>query len=124
MCALLLLAAVLTRCRGNRRLYIDFSVEGTQWNRRVLNLKNMKEVNFKFDLEGQEQNWAIWDIETPGSSRPAEDTFFEKSVLSFESPVTTCQPSSAPEVDHFSAPILSPDGLHCCYEKMILKAQR
>lgn len=106
------------------RLYIDFAVQGNEWSQTVLDLANMKQVDFKFDLKGQDQNWAIWDIETPGSSRPAEDTFFEKSVLSFESPVTTCQPSSAPEVDYFSAPILSPDGLHCCYEKMILKAKR
>lgn len=106
------------------RLYIDFSVEGTEWTQTVLNLTNMNSVDFTFDLEGQDQNWAIWDIETAGSSRPAEDTYFEKSVLTFESPVTDCQPSSAPEVDYFSAPILSPDGLHCCYEKMILKADR
>ena len=29
-----------------------------------------------------------------------------------------------PRVDCFSAPILSPDGLHCCIEKMTLKAKR
>jgi hypothetical protein len=84
----------------------------------------MKTIDFKFDLKGQDQNLAIWDIETPASSRPAEDTYFEKSVLTFTSPVTSCQPSSAAEVDYFSAPILSPDGLHCCFEKIILKAQR
>ncbi len=106
------------------RLYIEFIEEGTEWTQTVLNLANMKTVEFTFDLKGQDQNWAIWDIETPGSSRPAEDTFFEKSVLTFASPVTSCQPTSAPEVDYFSAPILSPDGLNCCIEKMILKAKR
>jgi hypothetical protein len=106
------------------RLYIDFAVKGTEWTQTVLDLNSMKQTAFAFDMKGQDQNWAIWDIETPGSSRPAEDTYFEKSVLTFESPVTSCQPSSAPEVDYFSAPILSPDGLHCCYEKMILKAKR
>jgi hypothetical protein len=106
------------------RLYIDFAVKGTEWTQTVVNLNNKKTVDFTFDLEGQDQNWVIWDIETPGTSRPAEDTFFEKSVITFTSPVTSCQPSSAAEVDYFSAPILSPDGLNCCYEKMILKAQR
>jgi hypothetical protein len=106
------------------RLYIDFSNDGTEWTQDVVSLNTMKSATFTFDLKGQDQNWAIWDIETPGSSRPAEDTYFEKSVLTFESPVTTCQPTSAPEVDHFTAPILSPDGLHCCYEKMTLKAMR
>jgi hypothetical protein len=106
------------------RLYIDFTSKGNDWTQTVVNLNNMKKVDFTIDLKGQDQNWAIWDIETPGSSRPAEDTYFEKSVLTFTSPVTSCQPTSAPEVDYFSAPILSPDGLHCCFEKMILKARR
>ncbi|HKP60944.1 MAG TPA: hypothetical protein VJV78_29645, partial [Polyangiales bacterium] len=106
------------------RLYIDFAVKGMAWTQSVVNLANMKKVDFTIDLKGQDQNWAIWDIETPTSSRPAEDTLFEKSVLTFTSPVTSCQPTSAPEVDYFSAPILSTDGLHCCIEKMILKAKR
>src|SRR5262245_51338160 len=106
------------------RLYIDFSVQGNEWTQTVLNLANMKKVDFKFDLKGQDQNWAIWDIETPGSSRPAEDTFFEKSVLTFASPVNDCAIDSAAEVDYFSAPIKSADGLNCCFEKMTLKAQR
>jgi hypothetical protein len=106
------------------RLYIDFAVKGTEWTQTVVNLTNMKKVDFTTDLKGQDQNWVIWDIETPGSSRPAEDTIFEKSVLTFTSPVTSCQPTSAAEVDYFSAPILSADGLNCCFEKMILKAKR
>jgi hypothetical protein len=106
------------------RLYIDFAVKDNDWTQTVLNLTNMKKVDFTIDLKGQDQNWVIWDIETPGSSRPAEDTVFEKSVLTFTSPVTSCQPTSAPEVDYFSAPIMSPDGLNCCYDKIILKAKR
>lgn len=106
------------------RLYIDFAVDGKEWTQTVVNLSNMDQVDFTKDLEGQDQNWAIWDIETPGSARPAEDTIFENSVLTFTSPVTSCQPTSADEVDYFSAPILSPDGLNCCFEKMILKAKR
>jgi hypothetical protein len=106
------------------RLYIDFALEGNEWTQTVVDLANMKKVDFTMDLQGQDQNWAIWDIETPGFSTPAEDTVFEKSVLTFTSPVTSCQPSTASEVDFFSAPILSPDGLSCCIDKMILKAMR
>ena len=84
----------------------------------------MNKVDFTVDLKGQDQNWAIWDIETPGTSKPAEDTLFEKSVLTFTSPVTSCQPTSAAEADYFSAPVLSPDGLNCRFEKIILKLQR
>ena len=106
------------------RLYIDFAVKGNAWTQTVVNLNNMKKIDFTIDLKGQDQNWAIWDIETPSSSRPAEDTYFEKSVLTFTQPVTSCQPSSAAEVDYFSAPVLSTDGLNCCYEKLILKQMR
>lgn len=104
------------------RMYIDFAVKGTEWTQTVTNLTNMKTVNLTTDLKGQDQTWAIWDIEVPGSSRPLEDTYFEKSVLTFTSPVTSCQPSSA-LLDTFSAPVLSPDGLNCCYDKMTLKAK-
>lgn len=106
------------------RLFIDFSVEGQEWTQTVTNLANMKEVDFTIDLKGQDQNWVIWDIEVPSSARPAEDTIFEKSVLTFTQPVTSCQPTSAAEVDYFSAPVLSTDGLHCCYDKLILKQMR
>lgn len=106
------------------RLFIDFSVKGKDWTQTVTNLASMKKVDFTIDLKGQDQNWVIWDIEVPSSSRPAEDTIFEKSVLTFTQPVTSCQPSSAAEVDFFSPPVLSTDGLHCCYDKLILKQMR
>jgi hypothetical protein len=106
------------------RLYIDMTVMGTSWTQTVTDLDNMKKVDFTIDLKGQDQNLAIWDIETPTSSRPAEDTLFEKSVLTFSSAVTTCQIGTAAEVDYFSAPVLSTDGLHCCYDKIILKQMR
>lgn len=106
------------------RLHIDFTVMGSEWTQSILNLTTKSRVNFAVDLKGQDQNWAIWDIETPGSARPAEDTVFEKSVLTFASPIGSCQPTSASEIDYFSVPIRSPDGLNCCFEKMILKANR
>jgi hypothetical protein len=106
------------------RLLTEFSLKGTAWTQTITNLGNMKKVDFTFDLKGQDQNMAIWDIETPASSRPAEDTVFEKSVVTMAEPVTSCQPSIAAKVDYFSAPVLSPDGLHCCFEQVILKQQR
>ena len=106
------------------RLLTEFSLNGTAWTQTITNLGNMKKVDFTFDLKGQDQNMAIWDIETPASSRPAEDTIFEKSVVTMAEPVTTCQPSIAAKVDYFSAPVLSPDGLHCCFDQVVLKQQR
>jgi hypothetical protein len=106
------------------RLLIDFTVNNTAWTQSVEDLTTMKKVDFTIDLKGQDQNWAIWDIEVPSSARPAEDTVFEKSVLTFSDPVTSCQPTNAAEIDSFSAPLLSPDGKHCCYDKIVLKQKR
>jgi len=106
------------------RLVMDFSVKGNEWTQEVTNLSNMKKVDFTIDLKGQDQNWVIWDIEVPSQARPAEDTIFEKSVLTFTEPVQSCQPTSAAEVDYFSAPVKSPDGMSCCFEKIILKQMR
>jgi hypothetical protein len=106
------------------RLDLGFTLNGTAWTQTITNLTSMKKVDFTFDLKGQDQNMAIWDIETPASSRPAEDTIFEKSVVTMAEPVTSCQPSIAAKVDYFSAPVLSPDGLHCCFEQVILKQLR
>jgi hypothetical protein len=62
------------------------------------------------DLEGQDQYWAIWNIEVPTSVRAK--------------PMTSCQPGVAAEVDYFSAPVLSPDDKSCCYGQIILKQMR
>jgi hypothetical protein len=92
----------------------------------MTDLRTMETVDFTIDLEGQVQNNAMWIIEVPSglTVRPAEDVVFTQSVLTFSSPVTTCQPNQAGTTDYFSAPVLSRDGLHCCYDEIILRAQR
>ena len=107
-------------------LEIDMSVNGTAWTQTMTDLRTMESVDFTIDLEGQVQNNAMWIIEVPSGEtiKPSEDVVFTQSVLTFSSPVTSCQPSQAGKTDYFSAPVLSPDGLHCCYDKIILRAQR
>ena len=99
-------------------LEMEISLEGSDWTQTIVNQRTMEAVDFAIDLEGQVQNWATWAVEVPSGARiaPAEDTVFTQSVLTFSAPVTTCQPSQAGAEDYFSAPVLSPDGLHCCYE--------
>lgn len=71
----------------------------------------------------QEQNWATWAIEVPRGETimPTDEVVFTDSVLTFKSPVTSCQPSQRGPDDVFSAPVLSTDGLSCCYDKIILR---
>ena len=92
----------------------------------IKNVPMNKTVDFTIDLKGQVQNEAMWLIEVPSGSsvRPAEDTVWRQNVLTFSQPVTSCQPRSRGSADYFSAPTLSTDGLHCCWDKIILKANR
>jgi hypothetical protein len=86
----------------------------------------METVDFSIDLKGQVQNDAMWIIEVPSgeSIRPNGDTVWTQNVLTFSMPVTSCQPDQAGGSDYFSAPVLSKDGLHCCWDKIILRADR
>jgi hypothetical protein len=107
-------------------LEIDMSVKGTNWIQTITNVGTQKTVDFTIDLKGQVQNIAMWILEVPSgeSIKPAEDTIFTESVLTFNTPVTSCQPTQAGTTDYFSAPVRSPDGLHCCFDKVILRAKR
>jgi hypothetical protein len=106
-------------------LQIDMSVTGTAWKQTILDVQTMKSVDFTIDLKGQVQNWATWAIEVPQgeSIMPNDNVVFTQSVLTFESPVTSCQPSQRGPNDYFSAPIRSVDGHNCCYDKIILRAR-
>ena len=107
---------------------IEMREDGNDWVQTMTDLTTMKTVDFTIDLKGQRQNNAMWIVEVPSGSsiRPVADTIFTQNVLTFEKPVqlSTCQPTQAGSTDTFTAPILSKDGLHCCYEKIILKAMR
>jgi len=107
-------------------LFIDMSVKGTVWTQTITDNHTMKSVDLTTDLKGQVQNWATWAIEVPTGEtiKPVDDVVFTGSVLTFSTPVTSCQPSQAGTVDYFSAPVLSTDGLHCCFDKVILRANR
>jgi hypothetical protein len=104
-------------------LYMDMRLDGTKWTQTVKNQQTGKSVDFVWDLKGQSQNRAIWDIEEVSSTKPTEDIIFVDSVLTFATPATTCQPNQRGPTDYYSAPTLSPDGLRCCYGKIILRSR-
>jgi hypothetical protein len=107
-------------------LEIDMFSKDAKWVTTIKNVQMNKTVDYTVDLKGQAQNEVMWLIEVPdGSSiRPVDDTVWTQNVLTFKDPVTTCQPDRAGSADYFSAPVLSPDGLHCCWDKIILRAKR
>lgn len=107
-------------------LEIDMFLKDEKWVTTIKNVQMDKMVDYTIDLRGQVQNEVMWLIEVPDRSsiRPVDDTIWLQNVLTFAEPVTSCQPDRIGSNDYFSAPILSPDGLHCCWDKIILRAER
>jgi hypothetical protein len=106
------------------KLYIDMRLkEGTTtWSQTVTNLSNSKTVDFDFDLKGQDQNWALFEIEVASSTLPASDVIFTDTVLTLAtSEPEACQPDSFGPNDYYSAPLISTDGVKCCFERMVLR---
>lgn len=107
-------------------LEIDMFLKDEKWETTIRNVRMDKTVDFTMDLKGQVQNEVMWLTEVPdGSSiRPVDDVIWTQNVLTFKEPEETCQPNRIGSNDYFSAPILSPDGLHCCWDKIIMRAER
>jgi hypothetical protein len=106
------------------QLLIDMSLKGTNWNQTVTDQANGKAVDFDIDMENQPQRWALFEIESPTSTRPASDIVFTNTVMEFAKPEPkACQPSSRGTTDYFSTPIASSDGLRCCVARLVLRAQ-
>jgi len=107
-------------------LEIDMFQKDDKWETTIRNVMQDKTVDFTMDLQGQVQNEVMWLTEVPdGSSiRPVDDVIWTQNVLTFKEPEETCQPNRIGSNDYFSAPTLSPDGLHCCWDKIIMRAER
>jgi hypothetical protein len=107
-------------------LEIDMFLKDEKWETTIRNVMQDKTVDFTMDLQGQVQNEVMWLTEVPdGSSiRPVDDVIWTQNVLTFKEPEETCQPNRIGSNDYFSAPTLSPDGLHCCWDKIIMRSER
>jgi hypothetical protein len=105
-------------------LRMDMNLAGTTWTQTITDDKTGKSVDYGIDLKGQFQDWATWAIELKGGGAvPPEDVIFTDSVLTFADKVSSCQMSQRGPNDYYSAPVLAPDGLHCCYSKIILRTR-
>ena len=104
-------------------LDLVFALNGTAWIQTVTNRRTSQSVSYTVDLLGQGQNMAEYVIEEY-SSKPLSDVIFTSSVITFASAAkTACQPSQRGVNDYFSAPRASADGLRCCIDKVILRAE-
>jgi hypothetical protein len=104
-------------------LDLVFALKDTSWTQTVTNRRTSQSVSYTIDLLGQGQNMAEFVIEEY-SSKPVSDVIFTSSVVTFASPAqTACQPAQQGINDYFSAPRASVDGLRCCIDKVILRAE-
>ncbi len=100
-----------------------FASSGTDWTQTVTNGRNSQSVSYTIDMLGQAQSTAEFVIEEY-SSKPVSDVIFTSSIITFASAAkSACQPVQRGTNDYFSAPRASADGLRCCIDKVILRAE-
>jgi hypothetical protein len=104
-------------------LDIDIALAGTVWKQTVKNLTSGQQVDYAIDLRGQEQGLAYFDIELPTATKPAADTVFTESVLTFSGPrASACVPTTQGANDFVSKARLSADRTKCCIDRITLRA--
>lgn len=103
-------------------LDIDMVLTGTIWTQTVTSRMSGESVDFDMDLEMQEQRWALFEIEMPTNTKPAEDVVFTNTVIEFEKAApAACKASARGADDYFSAPVASTDGMRCCVDRIVLR---
>jgi hypothetical protein len=104
-------------------LDMRFVLNGTDWTQTVTNRRTSQSVLYTLDMLGQAQASAEFVIEEY-SSKPVSDVVFTSTVITFASSAkSVCQPAQRGKNDYFSAPRVSADGLRCCIDKVILRAE-
>jgi hypothetical protein len=52
-------------------LTVNMTLSGTTWTQTISSYKNSKTVSYSIDLQGQNQNWAMFDFENYGDFTPS-----------------------------------------------------
>jgi hypothetical protein len=70
-------------------LTMDMTLSGTVWTQVVTDVQTAKSVQFSFDLQGQAQNLAYFQLEGDGQHSVAPGVF-TNTTITFASPQSTC----------------------------------
>jgi hypothetical protein len=104
-------------------LKISMTLSGENWTQTVTDAQSGQSVSYAIDMMNQVQDIGEFVIEGD-SQEPVSDVIFMSTTLTFaSSQPAACQPQFRGTNDYFSAPQASTDGLHCCIQKIILRAQ-
>lgn len=67
-------------------------------------------------------SYALFEIEMPTNTKPAEDVVFTNTVMDFaKAEPGACKGSARGSDDYFSGPVASTDGVHCCVDRIVLR---
>jgi hypothetical protein len=106
------------------RLDLDMRLDGTNWDQKVIDLDTDESTTFRIDLRGQQQQRALFWIELKTAAKPTEDIIFEDIVLTMRDPEPgACALNNAGMNDYVSEARVSADGLHCCIDRVVLRAE-
>jgi hypothetical protein len=65
----------------------------------------------------------LFEIELKSNAKPIEDAIFEKVVLTMKAPEPgACALNNGGMNDYASQSRVSTDSLHCCFERIVLRA--
>ena len=104
-------------------LDLDIVLNGSKWSQITHDEMTQKTVNFDHDLKGQSQGRAIFDVELPTSAKPTTDVIFTSTVLTMSMPdPKACTAVYKGRNDYITKSRVSKDGLHCCIDKITLRA--
>jgi hypothetical protein len=106
------------------RLDLDMRLDGTNWDQEVIDLDTEESTSFRIDLRGQQQQRTLFWIELKTAAKPTEDIVFEDIVLTMRDPEPeACALNNAGMNDYVSEARVSADGLHCCIDRIVLRAE-
>ncbi len=118
------LGGPVIRTEPDAPLDIDMWLEGTDWIQTVHDRGSDEMTEFTLDLQGQGQARALFVIELPGSAKPTEDLVFTSTVFSMAMPEPeACEVLWRGANDYASEARVSPDGKHCCIDRIVLRAE-
>jgi hypothetical protein len=105
------------------RLDLDMRLDGTTWNQTVVDLNSKKSTKFPIDLRGQLQQRTLFEIELKTGAKPTEDIIFEHIVLTMQNAEPgACALNNRGMTDYATNSRVSADGLHCCIDRIVLRA--
>ncbi|MEM5332012.1 hypothetical protein VSR34_36560 [Paraburkholderia sp. JHI2823] len=105
-------------------LEMAMSLDGDIWHQTVKDLNTQQRVAFDMRLQGQDQNYALFEIERWNRAAISSDVVFTDTTISWSDPQPmACSPRSIGVSDEYSPGIVTNGGRQCTIKGIILRAK-